>query len=248
MADRAAVKHQGVIALPDGNAAHMLKRMAKRGADIVQESASRANEIILAVKAEAVKRNSLEMASQALKRRIGRKSPRIRLGALEHFGGTDALKRLAKLLWRRECLDAEFACGQIEESKPGPGDGRDVVVGSLVKKTVLCHGARRNDARNLAAHKALRRLGVLDLIAQRRGFSRADQLCEICIERMVRNAAHRLRPAMRESRPEDGRRNDGILAEHLIEIAEAEHQYRAFGNLALDGKILPHHRCQCFSH
>ena len=44
------------------------------------------------------------------------------------------------------------------------------------------------------------------------------------------------------------RRDDRILAEHLVEIPEAEHHDRARRHLALDREVLSHHRCQLCRH
>ena len=65
---------------------------------------------------------------------------------------------------------------------------------------------------------------------------------------MVGDAAHRLAGALGERGAEDGGGDDGVLAEHLVEVAEAEHQDGAGRKLALDGAILPLHGCKLFRH
>ena len=53
---------------------------------------------------------------------------------------------------------------------------------------------------------------------------------------------------MRERRAQDGGGDDGVLAEHLVEVAETEHHDRPDRHLALDREVLSHHRCQFGGH
>ena len=55
----------------------------------------------------------------------------------------------------------------------------------------LAERARRDDARDLAAHQPLGLRGVLDLVADRDLEAGAHQLAEVALERVVRHAAHR---------------------------------------------------------
>ena len=123
-----------------------------------------------------------------------------------------------------------------------------VVVHRLVQKPVFSDGARGDDARDFAADEPLRGLWVLDLVAERGGLAGPDELREIAVEGVVGNAAHRLVPAMRQRRAEDWRGDNRVLAEHLVEVAEAEHENRAGRQLALDRAILSLHGCEFFGH
>ena len=222
--------------------------MAQGRADVVEERTRGGNEVALPRKAEAVERKDLEMARQRLCRRVQGERPAVFVRLREHFGGAVAFQRLVELLLRLELLDDELARREIEEREPKAVDCGGVVVHRLVQKPVFSDGARGDDARDFAADEPLRGLWVLDLVAERGGLPGPDELREIAVEGVVGNAAHRLAAAVGERRAEDGRRDYGVLPEHLVEVAEAEHQYRARRYLALQREVLTLHRCELVRH
>ena len=188
------------------------------------------------------------MARQRFCRSVERKSPAVVVCLGKRLGGAVSFKRLVKFLLRLELLYHELASRKVEKRKPKAVDCGGVVVHRLVEKPVFSDGARGYDARDFAADEPLRKLRVLDLVAERGSLPRPDELREIAVERVVGNAAHRLVPAVRQRRAEDWRGDNRVLAEHLVEVAEAKHQYRARRHLAFQREVLPLHRCKLVGH
>ena len=248
MAQSPRVQSKRVAGAAQNDLAHVRERMPESGSDIIQQRARCGHYFPFVLKPETVERRHLEMPQQTFQCSLNRKSPAVFLIARQHLGRTITLQRLLQPIFGIERFDAELAGGKIEQRQRQSADRRRIIVDRLVQKPVLGHRAGGHDARNLAAHQALGGLGIFHLLAQRGGFPRADQLGEITVERVMGNAAHRLIAAVRERRAENGRGDDGILAEHLVKIAETEHHDRALRHLALDREILPHHRCQFFRH
>ena len=248
VANRSRVKDKRIIGTAQANLPHMLKRMMKRRPHIVEECACGGNEINLPHQAKPVKAHHLEVARQAVHGGIGRKCPFVGLVLYEHLSRPVSLKGLVEPLLRLKRLDEELTRRQVQKREPEPRNRRDIVVRRLVKKTIFCHRSRGDDARNLAAHKALGELRILHLVAQGRRLARPNQLGEIGIERMIRYAAHRAAIPPRQRRPENRRRYQRILAEHLVEVAETEHQNCTGRYLALEREILAHHGGQFICH
>ena len=170
---------------------------------------------------------------------------RVRPGK-DELGGAVAGEGVGELLGGVEWLDGELAGGKVEEGEAEAGDGGDVAVGVGVEEAVLGDGAGGDDAGDLAAddRALLDGAGILHLVAERGGLAGADELREVGVERVVGDAAHRRYGALGERGAEDRGGDDGVLAEHLVEIAEAEHQNRAGRQFAFDGPILALHRCE----
>ena len=168
----------------------------------------------------------------------------------DEFGGTVARERVVELVLRGEGLHGELARGEVEEREAEARDGGDVGVDVLVEEAVLGDGAGRHDARHLAPHDLplLDEAGVLHLVADRGGLPRADELREVGVQRVVGNAAERCAAALGERGAEDGRGDDRVLGEHLVEVPEAEHQDGARRQRAFDRTVLPLHGCEFVRH
>ena len=248
MANGSRIEDEPVVRLSDLHLPHVFQRMVQRRPDVIEKRTRGGNEVVLAGQAEPVERQHLEVPRQTVVGRVNGEGPAIVIAGTQHFGWMVAVERLVKLLLRGERLDGELAGREVQKRETESGNGRNVVVRRLVEESVLGHGAGRHDARHLAADQSLRKLRILHLVAERGGLARPDQLRQIRVQRMIRNAAHRLVSAVRQRRPQNRRRNDCILAEHFVEVAEAEHHDRARGHLAFDCEVLSHHRCQFCSH
>ena len=222
--------------------------MAQRRADVVQKRAGRGYEVALPLESEAVQRKHLEVARKDVRRSVEREGPAVLLRLGKRLRRTVPLHRLVELLLRGERLDGELSGREVEERKAEPVRRGDVVVDGLVEESVLRDCAWRDDAGDLAADESLRRLRILHLVAERGGLAGADELREVAVEGVVRHSAHRLAAAVGERRAEYRGRHDRVLPEHLVEIPEAEHQYRPGRYLALKREVLPLHWCQLFGH
>ena len=248
MAQSPRVEDKRVVGTADCDLADVRERVSKRGADVVEKSPRRGNEIALPREAEAVERKDLEMARQRFGRCVERESPAVVIRLGKRLSGAVSFKRLVKFLLRLELLYHELASREVEKRETEPMDCGGVVVHRLVEKPVFSDGARGDDARDFAADEPLRKLRVLDLVAERGSLPGPDELREIAVERVVGNAAHRLVPAMRQRRAENWRGDNSILAEHLVEVAEAKHEYRPRWHLAFQREVLPLHRCKLVGH
>ena len=250
MAYRPRVENKSVVGMADREPPDVDERMAERRADVVEQRAGRACHAGRRRDAEAVERHYAEMARKRVERGIRGKGPCVGrlVVAPPHLGGAIAVKRLFEPAFILELLNEELAGGKVEKRGGKSARRRDVVVGRFVKQPFFRHRAGRDDSRYLATHQPLCSLRVFDLVYKRGGLPSAYELRKVGVERMVWNAAHRLVSAARERRAEDRRRDYGVLSEHLVEIAEPEHQYRARRHLALQRKVLPLHRCQVVCH
>jgi len=135
-----------------------------------------------------------------------------------------------------------------------------------MQEAVVEQRARSHEARDLASNDAATAaascsLGssVLDLIAHGDHDASFDQSFEIVIECMSRNATHgyggllaRGRGALassldvsrRERDVEYGGGLDGVVVEHLVEVAQSEQQQEAW-SLLLHAEVLAHRWCRC---
>ena len=242
MDERTPVEDERVALVAHREGADVREVVVERRAHIVEERTRRRNEVVAAAQAEAVEREDAEVARQRLERRLERERPAVLVRLLKTLGGADPRQRLVEFLPRVELLQHELARREVEEREREVEDGGDKRVRRLVEKPVLRHRAGRDDARHLAADETLRRLGILHLVAERGRLAGADEFREVGVDGVVGDAAHRLAVALGERRAEDGRGQDRVVAEHLVEVAEAEHDDRARRHLAPDGEILAHHR------
>ena len=156
--------------------------------------------------------------------------------------------RLAEELARRELEDADDeALGALA----GLGDdGDEVVVGVLGEERLLGDGPRGDDAGDLAADHAaaLDALRVLHLVADGGLEAGADDLGEVGVEGVVRDAAHRLAGAVGEGEAEEGGGAAGVVHEELVEIPEAEEEQRVAVQVLPHRAVLAQHRGEFFGH
>ena len=105
--------------------------------------------------------------------------------------------------------------------------------------------AGRDDAHDVAAHELVRHRRF-ELLGERDDAPLRDELGEIAVERVMRNARHRdAPPAARFFRGERDRERArdrlGVLAVRFVEIADAREQDR-FGITVLHPEVLLEHR------
>ncbi len=148
--------------------------------------------------------------------------------------------------------DQEVAGRQVGERRaqptPGERDRRDPRVVLGVELRGVGHGARRDDADDLASHEPARGARILDLIADRDAVPGAHETRDVRIELRMREAAHRgdgvgAAPADGQRQLGDAARQLGVLEEHLVEIAHAEQQDRV-RVVGLERPVLAEHRRQ----
>ena len=179
----------------------MVNRMVQGRVHIVQQGSGGGNQVRLADKPEAVKRSHLEMPKKLLRRRINGECPAVRVVWTQRLRRTVARHRVGQALFRLERLHGELARGKVEKRQPKPGDGGDVVVHAFVKQTILRDRPRSHYARHLAPNEPLGKLRVLHLIAERGGHAGANELGEVRVQGMVRDAAHWSVASMRKRGP-----------------------------------------------
>ena len=107
--------------------------------------------------------------------------------------------------------------------------------------------ARRHDADDFALDDALGLARILDLIADGDAEALLHEARDVAVDRVKRHAAHRDAAAVGvlgsrgERELERARGDEGVLVEHLVEVAHAEEQDRV-AMLLLGVQILPHRR------
>ena len=128
-----------------------------------------------------------------------------------------------------------------------------IVVGVLHQHGALHDGGGRNDADHVPVDKALCQRRVLHLLTDGDLVAVCDQAGDVALGGMEGNAAHRralvLRLAAvagRQREVELFGRDQGVLVEHLIEVAQAKEE-QTVRVLLMDFQILLPHRGQ-FSH
>jgi len=87
--------------------------------------------------------------------------------------------------------------------------------------------AALDDLGDFSLNKAFRCFRIFHLIANRRAVSCSDQLVEIILQRVVREAGHRswirrVLIATGQRQTEDLRRDFGVFVEKLVEVAHPE--------------------------
>ena len=107
--------------------------------------------------------------------------------------------------------------------------------------------ARRHHSHNVARNNFARLFRrVLKLFAYGNFFAALNELCNIVIRSMIRNAAHRrtvFKSAVsaRESYPEQIRCSFGVVEEHLVKVAQPVEENAVFV-FFLYRKVMFHHR------
>ena len=138
------------------------------------------------------------------------------------------------------------------------GIGGEEVVAAGFEKGILGQGARSDQPHDVAFHHRFRTAlpgfgGVFQLFGDGDAEALADQGEEVAFGSMDRNAAHgdgvaKVEPAFGEGDVEGGGGGNGVVEEHLVEVAHPVEEERA-GVLGLDLQILRHHRRDgVFSH
>ena len=118
----------------------------------------------------------------------------------------------------------------------------------VVKHVVRqCH-ARRHQFRDAALHELLRQLRVFQLVADGHALAGTDQLRQVRVEGVMREARHLVALVVTvvtvgQRDAEDTRCRDGVLALRLIEVTTPEEHHRV-GVLRLQVEELLHHRGQ----
>ena len=155
----------------------------------------------------------------------------------------------------RKMRTAEFARRELAE-----GDARiaareihrtDVVAAPFLQHRAFRHGARGNDADDVPLHQPLCQCGVFRLLADGDLVALRDEPCNIALGAVIRHAAHGGALLRVLHVPVPGgqgqvqlpRGDDGVLVEHLVEVAEAEEE-QAVPVLFLDLLVLALHRGQ----
>ncbi len=107
--------------------------------------------------------------------------------------------------------------------------------------------ARRHDADDLAPDESLRLSRILDLLADGDAKPLLDEARDVAVGGVEGHAAHRDRAAgrilrtRRQRELERARRREGVLVEHLVEVAHPEKD-DGVAVLTLGVEVLPHRR------
>ncbi len=125
-----------------------------------------------------------------------------------------------------------------------PEGGQVAALGAL-QQAGVGHRSGGVGADDLAPHQPLGGRRILDLLGHRHPESGVEQLAQVAVEGVVRDAAHRRRdlvvvPAPGEGDPEHRGRLLGVLEEQLVEVAHPVQQQRRAGP-RLEVEVLPQH-------
>ena len=101
--------------------------------------------------------------------------------------------------------------------------------------------AGAEDLRDVAANE-FAGLGVFELVADGNFSAMFEQLADVALGGVVRDAAHRHAVALGEGEVQKLRTGLGIVEEHLVEVTQPKQQQRVGRNLVFDAPILLHHR------
>ena len=171
-----------------------------------------------------------------------------------HIFGQQQLSRLDALERRRGFVRRNFGDGQSTRRKAEPrdpasrfpaDDRSENAVALRLEQIRFRHRSGRDDARNLAFERPLRRCRIAELLDDDHALAVLHQPREMLLDRMIRNARHRNRRARRlTARCErDVEKPCGafVAIKQLVEIAHPiEHEL--VGMLRLDAPVLLHHR------
>ena len=163
--------------------------------------------------------------------------------------GRDRLRDFFPPLLTFELEGDEVSSGKIGErsaqSTLGRGDRHEIARLFGFEIAVVQIGRGGDDTDDLAANDALGFLGILDLVADGDFEAAADEPAHIGIGGVVGDTAHRDRGAGGvflpggERKLEGARGFEGVVVEHLVEIAHAEKEDGVLG-LRFDLVELPH--------
>ena len=171
---------------------------------------------------------------------------------VQHFGGGGASQCGQAGIALVEFGHAQFAGGEIQQGE-APGslpfmDGSGHGGALFVEQAFLDHGAGRQDARHLAAHRSLA-AGLADLLRDHHALAQFEQAREVAVHRMHGYAGHRDRragglAARGQGDIEQVRGTARVVVEKLVEIAHTVEQ-QLLGVLGLDAEVLLDHRGVC---
>ncbi len=133
----------------------------------------------------------------------------------------------------------------------GRANGKQNGIGLLGQQRRFCERARRNDARDLALHRAVF-LRLPDLLGNHDALAHAHEARDVLVERDHRNARHRNRllveglAALGERDPDQSIGLHGVVEERFVEVAHSVENER-IGILALDfDKLTQRRRHEAF--
>ena len=175
----------------------------------------------------------------------------------KHLARLDAHEFLAQGIIAADFTEFERAGGDIQDSdadaggrRAGLGGGERIecseeIVAGVRELAFVEGGAGGDDAGYGAFDDAFGGARVFDLVADSDAAIVAQEAADVDLGGVIRDAAHGhiftfLGAAASEREIQQFSGFDGIVVEHLIEIAEAEHE-DGMGMLLFDGLILAHH-------
>ena len=145
--------------------------------------------------------------------------------------------------------DAELPRRKIEprgvQAGAVQGQRAQVVIATRVQLTGREGRTRGKNAGELAPHE-LARLGRLGLVADRNLLSGGEQLVDVGVERMRRNAGHRSFLPLGQGQSTHLGRDRGVIEEKLEEIPQTEKQQGVLRQPTANLEVLLHHRGELF--
>jgi hypothetical protein len=164
------------------------------------------------------------------------------------FGGIDPRQFVGKTP-RFDACRYESAGRKVQPRQADPFfvdfDAGKKVVLPRVEQGVIGERSRRDDPRHFAANEPLGEFGILHLVANRHADAGLDQLLEIVVECVVREAGHRDRrrralvAAGQRERQEFGSELR-VVVKQLVKVTHPKQEQRS-GVLAFDFQIPLHH-------
>ena len=178
-----------------------------------------------------------------------------RAGGEHRFPRKEAGELVADMLLPvpREGGTAELTGRELAEGDAGAAsgeeDGADVVAAVLGEHGAVRDGAGGDDPDDIALHQSLGQGRVLQLLTDGDLVAFGDELCDVTLGAVIGDAAHgRALFGILDIPVPGGERQvqfpgggDGVVVEHLIEVAETEEE-QAVAVLLLDLLILALHR------
>ena len=267
---RRLVEEEHVVGAQPRDAIHVDRRRALRLGEVGERGGRGGAPERQPRDAEAVEARHPELAAQPLVRalevRVGparHRDPhrrgdrvgarRVRRGGEEQLPDPRPPELVHEPRVAGDLAEPQLARGGVEEREPGgpalpERDRPHVARLARLEHLVVEDHARRDDAGHLAPEQAGlpgRLRGLLDLVADRDLEPLLEQLRDVAARRVVGDPAHRdpvvALGAGGERDLEGLRGGEGVLEEHLVEVAEPEEEDRV-GDPRLRLEVLPHHR------
>lgn len=140
-----------------------------------------------------------------------------------------------------EVAGGEVEHGEAAEAAREAGDGGEVVCAGGVEDGVVEDGTRGNDGGNFATDEALGEGGVFHLVADSDLGAGLEELGEVEVHGVAGDPAHRGGQTFCEGEAEDIGGADGVIEEHLVEIADTEKEQDIGFQSGLCAAVLVHH-------